>query len=472
MAYQDLHAYLSRLESEGEIIHIQREVDPVWEVAAVIRRAGDKAVYCDRVKGSEIPMVGNLFGSPHKMELCLDLERDNLVHEFWRRSRTPIDPVMVSSGSVQERVYIGNDVNLHTLPIPLAHEFDGGRIVDSGLVITRDPELGYNVSIHRLHLKGPRKTGLFCGSAQHLRHYMKRAWERGKPLEIAIAIGADPALYVASQTRMGYGISELQVAGGLRQAPVELVQCKTVDLAVPADAEIVLEGFIPQDEREPEGPYGEYTGYYGTSDSSPVVHYKAMTTRQNPVYQMILIGKPPAESNYLTMVPKAATVYQIIRECVNEIRDVYITPGSGGTFHCIVSIKKRFEGEPQRAILAALGSRAALRQVVIVDGDIDIRNPVEVEWAVATRSEFRKDTILADNLPAELNPAPMGKAGQRFTTGLGIDATLPLDREYPKVCDVHQETLRRVDAEWESYVSSTDTASRIERRKLGGQKGS
>ena len=201
-----------------------------------------------------------------------------------------------------------------------------------------------------------------------------------------------------------------------------------------------------------------------------MIHDTAMTMRSNPIYQMILIGKPPTENNYLTLMPKASTVYQIIRECVNEIRDVYITPGSGGSFHCIVSIKKRFEAEPRRAILAALGSRATLRQVIIVDDDIDIRNSVEVEWAVATRSEFRKDAILADHMFAGLNPAPMGKAGQKFTTAMGIDATLPLDREYPKVCDVHQETLRRVNAEWDSYVSSSDTNQPIEKRKLAGQK--
>ena len=415
MPYKDLRAYLDRLEREGEMIHIHREVDPVFEMAAVIRRAGDKAVYCHRIKGSEIPMVGNMFGSPRKIELCLDLERNQLIHEYWRRSLAGVDPVMVPSGPVQERIYTGDEVDLNRLPIPLTHEFDGGRIVDSGLVIVRDPELGYNLSIHRLHLKGPRKTGILSGYVQHLSHFMTRAWERGKPLEIAIAIGADPVLYIASQSRMGYGISELQVAGGLRQAPVELVQCKTVDLAVPAHAEIVLEGFIPPDEREPEGPYGEYPGYYGSSKASPVVHYTAVTTRKNPIYQMILIGKPPTENNYLTLMPKAATVYQIIKECVNEIRDVFITPGSGGTFHAVVAIKKRFQGEPRRAILAALGSRAGLRQIIVVDEDIDIRNPVEVEWAVTTRSEFRKDVIFADDMPAGLNPAPMGKAGQKFT---------------------------------------------------------
>nr|NIO08593.1 UbiD family decarboxylase [Deltaproteobacteria bacterium] len=412
MPYRDLREYLDRLEQEGEIIHIQREVDPVWEIAAVIRRAGEKAIYCDRVKGSDMPMVGNLFGSPRKVELCLGLERDKLLLEYWQRARTPIDPAMVSSGPVQERVYTGDDVDLQRLPIPMAHEFDGGRIIDSGIVIARDPELGYNVSIHRLHFKGPRKTGILCGSVQHLRHYMNRAWQRGKPLEIAIAIGADPILYIASQSRMGYGISEFQVAGGLRQSPVELVQCKTVDLAVPAHAEIVLEGFIPPDEREPEGPYGEYPGYYGSSEASPVIHYTAMTTRNDPIYQMILIGKPPTENNYLTLMPKVSTVYQIIRECVNDIRDIYITPGSGGSFHCIIAIKKGFEAEPRRAILAALGSRATLRQVIVVDDDIDIRNPVEVEWAVATRSEFLKDTIFAEHMYPGLNPAPMGKTGQ------------------------------------------------------------
>lgn len=452
MPYRDLREYLNCLEREGEILHIRREVDAMWEVAAIIRRAGDKAVFCHRIKGHSMPMAGNLFGSPRLIELCLGLERGNLLHEYWRRSRTAIDPVVVESGPVQERLFTGDAVDLHTLPIPLTHELDGGRIIDSGMLIARDAELGYNLSIHRLHLKGPRKTGINCGRVQHLWHFMNRAWERGRPLEVAVVIGADPVLYIASQTRMGYGISELQVAGGLRQASIELVPCKTVDLAVPANAEIVLEGFIPSGEREPEGPYGEYPGYYGASEASPVIYYTALTMRRDPIYQMILIGKPPTENNFLTAMPKAATVYQVLRECVNEIRDVYLTPGGSGTFHCVVSIKKRFEGEARRAILAVLASRVGVRQVTVVDDDVDIRNPVEVEWAVATRSEFRKDTIFADDLYAGLNPAPMGKAQQRFTTGWGIDATLPLEREYPKVCDVHRETLRRVDAEWDSYL--------------------
>lgn len=452
MPYRDLREYLNCLEHEGEIVHIRREVDAVWEVAAIIRRAGEKAVFCHRIKGHSMPMVGNLFGSPRLIELCLGLERGNLLHEYWRRSRTAVNPVVVESGPVQERVFTGDAVDLHTLPIPLTHELDGGRIIDSGMLIARDPELGYNLSIHRLHLKGPRKTGINCGKVQHLWHFMNRAWERGKPLEVAVVIGADPALYIASQTRMGYGITELQVAGGLRQAPIEMVPCKTVDLAVPANAEIVLEGFIPSNEREPEGPYGEYPGYYGASEASPVIRYTALTTRRDPIYQMILIGKPPTENNFLTSMPKAATVYQMLRECVHEIRDVYLTPGGSGTFHCVVSIRKSFEGEARRAILAVLASRVGVRQVTVVDDDVDVRNPVEVEWAVATRSEFRKDTIFADDLYAGLNPAPMGKAQQRFTTGWGIDATLPLDREYPKVCDVHRETLKRVDAEWDSYL--------------------
>jgi UbiD family decarboxylase len=183
---------------------------------------------------------------------------------------------------------------------------------------------------------------------------------------------------------------------------------------------------------------------------------------------MILIGKPPTENNYLTLMPKTATVYQIIRECVNEVRDIYITPGSCGTYHCIIAIKKCFDAEPRRAILAALSARNGLRQVIVVDDDIDIRNSVEVEWAVATRSEFRKDAIFADDMYGGLNPAPMGKAGRKTTTTYGIDATLPLDREYPQVCDVHQETLKRVDAEWDSYIASPDSAP-LGKRKIAAQ---
>ena len=195
----DLRGFLKRLEEEKEIIHIKKEVDRKWEISAIIKKAKEMAVFCKNVKGSNISVVGNLFGNMKKIEIALGCSRKELLNEYLKRVSTLIPPKVVNNGPVKEKIFIGDDVDLNKLPIPTINEKDGGPYIDAGIVIVRDPEFGHNLSLHRLQIKGKSKSAILAGSSTHLYTYIRRAWEKGRPLEIAIAIGCAPALYIASQ---------------------------------------------------------------------------------------------------------------------------------------------------------------------------------------------------------------------------------------------------------------------------------
>jgi UbiD family decarboxylase len=456
MAYADLRAYLKRLEEEKCLTRIYKEVDRDLELSAVIRCAHDQGLLFERVRGFDMPVAANLFGGPRATALALDSTPAEALWEFIRRSGQSIEPRLLDDGPVHEVVQTGDDVNLEALPVPWVHEDDGGRFICAGMVVARDPEFGTNVSIQRLQIKSSKTTGIYIGGFQHLAHYYRRAEERNEPLQIAVVIGADPLLYLASQMRGDPLMDEYAIAGGLRGEPVDLVPCKTVDLAVPASAEIVLEGYLLPGVREEEGPFGEQPGYYTAAMRqyvSTVVHYTAITHRTDPIFQTIYLGKPPTENNFLTSLPKAASLYRQIREVATDIRDIYFTPGGCGTFHVVVSLRKHYEGEARAVISVALGSRIHIKQVIVVDEDIDIRDPYDVEWAVATRSEFDVDGIVLTDVPTGLDPAASHKRSNGLGTRYGIDATRRLGVPFPKVCDVPAALLAQVQQSWASYIT-------------------
>lgn len=451
MPYQSLGQFLQRLEAEGELVRIKKEVDPLHEISAVITKLREPAVFCPNVKNSTIPVVGNVFGNLKKIELALECPRERLLQEFLHRRSMPLPPRVVDRGPVQEVILTGDQVDLTQLPVPWVNEKDGGRYIDCGIVVARDPEFGHNLSLHRIQLKGPRKTGIWLDHVQHLGTYYKRAQELNRPLEIAVVIGCDPVLYIASQVTAAIDVDEYTVAGSLRQEPVDLVRCQTVDILVPAHAEIVLEGRILPHLREQEGPFGEFPGTYGPQVQAPVVEYTALTRRANPIYQMLYQAKPPTENVYLTAIPKAADLYRVVKETVAEVRGVYLTPGGCGRYHAVVSIKKRTEGEPKLALAALLSSRISVKHAVVVDEDINIYDPHDVEWAIATRSQFDRDSIVITGAPQMLDPSTV-HLEKRLTAKVGIDATRPLGVNFPETCAVPREVLEEVERNWKDYL--------------------
>jgi 2,5-furandicarboxylate decarboxylase 1 len=454
MAFKDLREFIEKIEASDKLIRIKKEVDPNQEVSAVIIKAGPAAVLCEKVKGYNIPVAANLFGDKKKTEMAISLDGERTTEEFLKRVEKLQPPRLVGDGPVKENIILGEKVDLPAmLPIPVVNEKDGGRYISSGIIVAKDPEFGTNLALHRLHIKGKRRAGIYMSELQHLHLYHKRAEERNEPLEIAVIIGCDPSVYLASVVTGPPDLDEYAVAGGLRGQPLEMVKCATVDLEVPAHAEIVLEGRILPHKRETEGPFGEFSKYYGPEGERPVVEFTALCYRNRPIYQTIYLGRQQRENVYLTALPKAADLYRAVREVAPEVRDVYLTPGGCGRYHAVVSMKKRFEGEPRLVLSVVLSHRIGVKHAIVVDEDIDIYDPHEVEWAVATRFQFDRDAIFLNDTPIHLDPSSAFKRRTGLLTSkLGMDATLPLGAFYPEVCDVSREIMKKVEDNWQQYL--------------------
>ncbi len=380
----------------------------------------------------------------------------DLIEEYQRRIQRPLAPKSVSDGPVKEVILKGEELDLRTFPIPTVNELDGGRYITAGIIIVDDPELGPNLSLQRLQLRGRDETGIFYNPVVHLKTYHEKAEERGEPLEIVVVIGCDPALHIASQITRSIHVDEYELAGALRGKPIDLVKCEAVNLQVPADAEIVLEGVIPPGVREDEGPFGEFTGYYhgalAEKNRMPVIRFNAVTHRRDPIFQSVYLGKPPTEGAFMRALPACTDLYNLVKEVVPKVRDVHFTTGGCGRFHAIVSIKKRSPGDGKLALSAILASRINIKYAVVVDDDVDIRNMDDVEWAIATRSQFDRDGTVLTRAPGQLDPSR--DRPHNLITKVGIDATRPDNKGLPRVCDVPKEAMAEVERIWSDWVTS------------------
>jgi 2,5-furandicarboxylate decarboxylase 1 len=313
---------------------------------------------------------------------------------------------------------------LRDLPIPVHHEKDSGAYITAGVLIAKNPETGVrNLSIHRLQVSGPNKLGILM-LPRHLMRFYKMAAANRQPLEVAIAIGLDPLLLLASQALTPLDCDELDIAGSLYGKPIELVKGDSVDLEVPAQAEIVLEGRLLPELREMEGPFGEYPKYYGPASLKPVIELTAMTSRRHPIYQTIV----PASMEHLLLggIPREGGLLQLVKSAVPTTCGVYLTPGGVCRYHAVISIDKQNEGEAKNAIFAAFASSQEMKHVVVVDRDVNIYDPVDVEWAIATRCQAGRDVFVVSRaLGNKLDPS----SDDGVSDKMGIDATVPLDAD-------------------------------------------
>ncbi|MBI4522376.1 MAG: UbiD family decarboxylase [Deltaproteobacteria bacterium] len=454
MAFRDLREFVEKIETSGGLLRVKKEIDPNQEISAAIIKAGPAAVLCEKVKGYDIPVVANLFGDREKINMALGLEKENPIEEYLKRVERLQPPIEVGYGPVKEHVVTGEKVDLPgMLPILVVNEKDGGRYISSGIIVAKDPEFGYNLALHRLQIKGKHRAGIYMSELQHLHLYFKRAEERNEPLEIAVIIGCDPSLYLASVVTGPPDLDEYAVAGALRKEPLEMVKCETVDLLVPAHAEIVLEGRMLPHTREKEGPFGEFSKYYGPEGERPVIEFTALSHRSRPMYQALYLGRRQRENVYLTSLPKAADLYRAVKEVAPEVKDIYLTPGGCGRYHAVVSLKKRFEGEPRLILSVVLSHRIGVKHAIVVDEDVDIYDPHEVEWAMATRFQFDRDSFFLNDTPIHLDPSSAFKRKTGLLTSkLGMDATLPLGVPYPQVCDVSKEVMKKIEDNWQAYL--------------------
>ncbi|MEW6276375.1 MAG: UbiD family decarboxylase [Bacillota bacterium] len=425
MTFTSLRHWLSEIEKRGLLKQVNRRVSLKYELAAVGKKAdGRYALRFNNVEKATMPVVTGILGSRELIALAMGVTREKVLDHFARAQANPGQCVLVSADDAPVKEKVTHRVDLGSLPAPIHHEKDGGPYLTAGVLVAKDPVTGVrNVSIHRLQVLGPNRLGILI-LPRHLFQFFRAAEAAGRPLEVAVAIGLDPLLLLASQALTPPGCDEFTIAGALYGRPLELVKCETVDLEVPARAEIVLEGRLLPGVREMEGPFGEYPKYYGPASPRPVVEVTAMSSCRDPIYHTII----PATMEHLLLgaIPRESGLLQIIRNAVPNVVNVHLTPGGGCRYHVVVSIDKQNEGEAKNAIFAALSSSQEIKHVVVVDKDVDIFNSVDVEWAVATRCQAGRDVFIIERaLGNRLDPS----SDDGLSDKMGIDATIPLNAE-------------------------------------------
>ncbi len=412
-----LRSLLEELRREGELKTITREVNPRLEAAALMREHDGRPILFERVSGAEYPVVAGLAGSRRCLAAALRVEEVELLGKLASAMESPAPPHQIEHPPCQQ--VVEPEVDLGRLPILTQTSEDGGPYITAGIVIIKDPNYGRNAAFHRLLKIGPRElvARLVEGRGTHT------AWKKAEgDLEVAISIGNDIPVLLAAAMSPPKGVDELAIAHAL--SPTPLARCLTVNLEVPAEAEFVLEGRITG-RLAPEGPFPDATG---TMDAlvrqQPIVERDCITHREAPIYQAILGGG--AEHQHLMGVPREPSIYvEVSKVC--WCRDVFLTSGGCTWLHAVVQIEKRSEGDGRRAIEAAFRGHPSLKYAVVVDEDIDIRNPSEVEWAIATRFQADRDLVILEDQPgSSIDPSAWHSPGAKSRTSkLGLDATIP-----------------------------------------------
>jgi 2,5-furandicarboxylate decarboxylase 1 len=337
-------------------------------------------------------------------------------------------------------------------------EHDPGPYLTAPFVFTRDPDTGVqNVGTYRCQVKGPRKIGMFMAHVQDGRKHVRLHDERDIDTPVAIVLGTDPGIGLCSVARIPYGTDELAVAGALRGAPVPIVRAKTVDLNVPANAEIVIEGHIRKNELEWEGPFGEYTGYMGPHSESFVFDVSAITHRHEPIYQAFLSQMPPSESSTIRGYGREAAIKRHLLDLKLPVKDVHLLHSGGSSSYLAISISKEYPGQAKQVMFGAWAVDPTLGKItVVVDDDIDVRDAFMVNWAMSFRVQPHKDTFVVDDMPAvRLDPSQAAEDvpqldESRVTSGkIGIDATMK--HKFPPIALPPAEHLQRVRARWDEY---------------------
>ncbi len=472
---RDLRDWIALLEREGELVRVDAEVDPHLEVTEIVDRAvksGGPALLFTRLTGSERPLLINQFGTERRMCLAfgagsldevgrklgdiLEMQppqglREKVSGLMKLKEIAGSRPKTVRSGPCQEVVLTGDDVNLDLLPIQTCWPGDAAPFITLPAVITKDPQTGgRNVGMYRMQKIDRRST--FMHWQVHKDGRMDYLATDGR-MEVAVAIGLDPVTAYTASAPLPKHVDELMLAGFLRGAPVELVRAKTVDLEVPAAAEIVLEGYVEAGDEGIEGPFGDHTGYYTAPEPFPVFHLTAMTMRRDAIYPSIVVGKPPAEDAWLGKATERIFL-PAVRMSVPEIVD-YDLPVAGAFHNCaIVSIRKTFPGQAQKIMHAiwGLGLLSLTKCVVVVDDFVNVHDYEEVFFRVTANVDPKRDVMLSEGPLDHLDHAP----GTQFVGGkIGIDAThkLPEEgaREWPAEIEMSDEVKALVDRRWGEY---------------------
>ena len=476
MAYRDLNEFISDLEKKGELLHIKEPVSPYLEITEITDRVCKEhgpALLFENVRGYNIPVLTNAFGSYRRMCLALGVNRleeigeeiDNffqaeapdslikklkLIPKLKRLSN--VFPKLVKKAPCQEVVLMDKDVDLGKFPILHCWPKDGGPFITLPLVFTKHPITGVrNVGMYRLQVYDKNTTGMHWhphkGGAQHY-----RVSERlGKRLEVAVAIGPDPATTYAATAPLPEDMDEILFSGFIRNEPVEMVRCITIDHEVPAHSQIVLEGYVEPYERRLEGPFGDHTGYYSLPDEYPVFHITCITHRKDLIYPATIVGRPPMEDCYMAKATERIFL-PLIKKQLPEIIDINLP--IEGVFHnlALVSIDKRYPGHAKKVMHAlwGLGQMMFTKIIIVFDKEVDVQNISEALWRLGNNIDPKRDIVFSEGPVDALDhaaPQPL------FGSKMGIDATRKwkeegFKRQWPDVIEMDKEIKEKIDKLW------------------------
>jgi 2,5-furandicarboxylate decarboxylase 1 len=393
-------------------------------VAALVPQS-DKALLFTDVRGYSMPVASGLLQSRKRLALGMEVPYEKIEAKLRSAMDHPVKPKRVNRAPVKEVTLTKNKIDLYQLPVPIFSIMDGGPMITAGVVIAEDPEFGLNAGIYRMMLKEKNITGIDIVTPNNLRKFAERALQRKKPLPISVSIGTHPAELVASTFKANLGVNELTFAGGLRGQAVPLADGETIPVPCIADAEIVLEGeILPEGWVHPEGPFCEFNRLMGGIHMNPRVRIKAIMHRKEPIYYALHM---PWENIWMSAPIYEAAAWRVLHEAGVQATAINLTPGGCCHWHIVAAIKKQ-PGDGKNAIMALL-SIADVKQVTIVDDDIDVFDPTDVEWAVATRVQADRDVLIVSNARSKpLDPSLPPTPGRIPTTAkMGIDATIPED---------------------------------------------
>lgn len=487
MPYNDLRDFLDDLTSKGLVRRVTTEVDPELEIAEVLDRLvkkGGPAVVFENVRGHSMPVVGGLYGTRERVALGLGVTEEELyrIGEFiayLQRPKPPegmwdavkkipffgrmltLGPKTVRSAPCQEVVKTGPEADISKLPIIKCWPGDAAPLITWPLVVTGSPEGAegarspMNVGVYRMQYLDPQRAIMrwlhHRGGATH-----QREWEaEGKPMPVAVAIGCEPATTIAAVTPVPEDVGEYHFAGVLRKKPIELVDCKTVPLKVPASSEIVIEGEIRHGVTELEGPFGDHTGYYNAAEPFPVFHVKAVTHRREPMYLTTITGRPPKEDAVIGTVLNNIYLPSLKLQ-FPEVVDFCLPMEAVSYRIAVVSIKKEYPGHARRIMMGLWGTLKQfmyVKYVIVVDPDIDVHNWDDVVWAISTRVDPARDTVIIEDTPIDYLDfsSPKDSLGGK----MGIDATAKappeVSRPWGEKMEMTEEIRDLVDRKWKDY---------------------
>jgi 2,5-furandicarboxylate decarboxylase 1 len=416
----NLRSWLDYLAATGRLTVTKPGIDLRYQLAAVAKSLdGSKAAVFPRPGGQGMPIVAGILSHRRWIADAIGADERSLSSTFQRAVRNPVRCVETVNAPVYE--IVRGDVDLTSLPVPTHNEHDSGPYISAGVIIMRHPVTGtQNVSIVRCQVSGKNRIGALIATRDAML-YRRAAEEDGKPLEIAIVIGADPLVLLASQVNAPFGQDELEIAGALRGAPLAVVKCQTHDVRVPADAELVLEGRVLPQVREPEGPFGEFQQLYGPRGDRDVIEIDLIAHRRDPIFHTIVSGCQ--EHLLLGSVPREAVVLARLQALFPTVRNVHLSRGGTGRFHLYIQVDKRNEGEPKNIMMAGLCLHFDFKKVVVVDTDVDIFDECQVEWALATRFQADKDLVVVAGAEcSRLDPSARDGIGAK----MAMDATRPI----------------------------------------------